>query len=133
MTKLPSLPLPYPTSEAPSCSQPHAIQCGHFPLIQSFLLQLQFPQFSIKEFLTLPHLATASGEVSNYHIDLEPAHTILAQACLGVLLQIRDGVEGCTPEDHLLARYAAEHWTTHAVWLTPYDIDTKPGGNAILF
>ena len=32
----------------------------------------------------------------------------------GVLLQIQDDVEGCTPEDHPLARYAAEHWTTHA-------------------
>ncbi len=75
---------------------------------------VQFSHFSVKEFLTSSRLATASGEVSNYHIDLEPAHTILAQACLGVLLQIQDDVEGCTPDDHLLARYAAEHWTTHA-------------------
>jgi ankyrin repeat protein len=85
-----------------------------------------------------------------YRIDLENAHTILAQACLGVLLQIQDDVEGCTPEDHPLARYAAEHWATHAqfgevssrlrqgmeylfdakkphfmVWLTLCDIDTK--------
>ena len=110
---------------------------------------VQFSHFSVKEFLTSPRLATASGEVSSYFIDLEPAHTILAQACLGVLLQIPDDVEGCTPEDH--ARYAAEHWTTHAqfggvssrlyngmeylfdvnkphfkVWLTQFDIDTKP-------
>jgi Ankyrin repeats (3 copies)/Ankyrin repeat len=117
---------------------------------------VQFSHFSVKEFLTSPRLATASGEVSNYHIDLEPAHTVLAQAGLGVLLQIQDGVEGCTPEDHPLARYAAEHWTTHAqfgevssrlhkgmeylfdankphfkVWLTLYDIDTKPRGDAI--
>jgi ankyrin repeat protein len=110
---------------------------------------VQFSHFSVKEFLTSSRLATASGEVSNYHIDLEPAHTILAQACLGILLRIQDDVEGCTPEDHPLARYAAEHWTTHAqlgevssrlhkgmeylfdankphfkVWLTLYDIDT---------
>jgi hypothetical protein len=75
---------------------------------------VQFSHFSVKEFLTSPHLATATGDVSNYHIDLEPAHTILAQACLGVLLQIEYGVEGRTPEDHPLAGYAAEHWTTHA-------------------
>jgi hypothetical protein len=112
---------------------------------------VQFSHFSVKEFLTSPRLATASGEVSNYRIDLEPAHTILAQASLGVLLQIQEGVEGRTPEDHPLARYAAEHWTTHAqfgkvsshlhkgmdylfdankphfnVWLTLCDIDTKP-------
>jgi hypothetical protein len=110
---------------------------------------VQFSHFSVKEFLTSPRLATASGDVSNYHIDLEPAHTILAQTCLGVLLQMQYGVEGRTPEDHPLAGYAAEHWTTHAqfgevssrlhkgmeylfdankphfkVWLTLYDIDT---------
>jgi ankyrin repeat protein len=109
---------------------------------------VQFSHFSVKEFLTSPRLAIASGEVSNYHIDLEPAHTILAQACLGVLLQTQDDVGGRTPEDHPLARYAAEHWTTHAqfgevssrlpkgmeylfdpgkphfkLWLTVYDID----------
>jgi ankyrin repeat protein len=111
---------------------------------------VQFSHFSVKEFLTSPRLAIASGEVSNYRIDLEPAHTILGQACLGVLLQIQDAVEGCTPEDHPLARYAAEHWTTHArfgevssrlqkgmeylfdakkphfkVWLTLFNIDTR--------
>jgi hypothetical protein len=119
---------------------------------------VQFSHFSVKEFLTSPRLDTASREVSNYHIDLEPAHTVLAQACLGVLLQIQYGVEGCTPEDHPLARYAAKHWTTHAqfgevssrlhngmeylfdankphfkVWLTLYDIDTRPGGDAIFY
>jgi Ankyrin repeats (3 copies) len=110
---------------------------------------VQFSHFSVKEFLTSARLATASGEVSNYHIDLEPAHTILGQACLAVLLEIQNGVEGHTHEDHPLARYAAEHCTTHAqfgealsrlqkgmeylfdadkphfrVWLTLYDMDT---------
>ena len=112
---------------------------------------VQFSHFSVKEFLTSPRLATASGDVSNYHIDLEPAHTILAQACLGVLLQTRGDVEGRTPDNHPLARYAAEHWATHAqfgevssrlhkgmeclfdankphfkAWLAIYDIDTYP-------
>jgi hypothetical protein len=119
---------------------------------------VQFSHFSVKEFLTSSRLTTASGEVSNYHIDSEPAHTILGQACLGVLLQIQVDVEGCTPEDHPLARYAAEHWVTHAqfrevssrlrkgmaylfdankphfkVWLTLYDIDTRPNGNATFY
>ena len=118
---------------------------------------VQFSHFSVKEFLTSPRLATASGEVSNYYIDLEPAHTILAQACLGILLQIQDEVEGWTPDDHPLARYAAEHWTTHAqigevstrlhkgmqnlfdankphfmVWLTLCDIDTYPRNDTSL-
>ena len=119
---------------------------------------VQFSHFSVKEFLTSPRLAIGSGEVSNYHIDLEPAHTILGQACLGVLLQIQDDVEGCTRGDHPLAEYAAEHWATHAqfgevssrlrkgmeylfdankphfkVWLTLYDIDTGPKYGATFY
>ena len=70
---------------------------------------VQFSHFSVKEFLTSSRLATASEEVSNYHINLEPAHVILGQACLGVLLHIQDDVEERTPKDHPLARYAAEH------------------------
>jgi ankyrin repeat protein len=119
---------------------------------------VQFSHFSVKEFLTSSRLATAGGEVSNFHIDLKPAHMILADACLGVLLQTQDDVEGHTPEDHPLARYAAEHWTTHAqfgevssrlqrgmeylfdpdrphfeVWITLYDMDTRPTNDAIFF
>jgi len=117
---------------------------------------VQFSHYSVKEFLTSSRLATTSEEVSKYHIDLEPAHTILAQACLGVLLQIQDDVEGHMPKDHPLARYAAKHWTTHAqfggvssrlqkgmeclfdpgkphfrVWLTLYDIDARTSPGAI--
>ena len=119
---------------------------------------VQFSHFSVKEFLTSPRLATASREVSNYHIDLEHAHTILAQACLGVLLQIQDGfVDRHTRNDHP-ARYAAELWTTHVqfgevsprlhkwmeylfdsrkphfkLWLTLCDIDTAPRGDATFY
>src|SRR5580658_7547196 len=75
---------------------------------------VQFSHFSVKEFLTSSRLVIAGGEVSIFYIDLVLAHMTLAQACLGVLLQIKDDVEGHTPEDHPLARYAAEHWTTHA-------------------
>jgi ankyrin repeat protein len=113
---------------------------------------VQFSHFSVKEFLTSARLAISSGDVSRYHVDLEPAHTILAQACMSVLLQ---------PENHAeengagntspLAGYAAEHWVTHAqfesvssslrkameylfdldkpyfaAWLQLHDIDTHP-------
>ena len=112
---------------------------------------VQFSHFSVKEFLISSRLATSSREVSNYHIELEPAHTVLGQACLGILLQIQDGVEGCTFKDHPLAGYAAKYWMTHAqfgevssrlrkgmeylfdvnkshfkIWLTLCDIDTSP-------
>jgi Ankyrin repeats (3 copies)/Ankyrin repeat len=113
---------------------------------------VQFSHFSVKEFLTSSRLSTASGEISTYRIDLENAHTILAQACLGVLLQTHDEVDtNTTFEDHSLAGYAAKHWATHVqfgevssrsqkgmkylfnpdkphfrAWLTLYDIDTMP-------
>ena len=119
---------------------------------------VQFSHFSVKEFLTSSRLANAtSGEVSNYYIDLKPAHSILAQACLGFLLQIQDGVDGRIHKDHM-AQYAAEHWTTHAqfgevssplhkgmeylfdankphfkVWLALYDIDTLPKDGATFY
>ena len=78
---------------------------------------VQFSHFSVKEYLTSERLATSSGNVSRYHIGLEPAHTILAQACLGVLLQPDDGIEdseNVVGKSSPLAGYAAEHWVTHA-------------------
>ena len=118
---------------------------------------VQFSHFSVKEYLTSERLATSSGEVSRYYIDLEPAHTILAQACLGVLLQPDDGVEENGAEERSpLTGYASRHWVTHAqfervssflrramenlfdadkpyfaAWLQLYDIDTNP--TAVLY
>jgi hypothetical protein len=121
---------------------------------------VQFSHFSVKEFLTSSRLSMASGEVSAYRIDLENAHKILAQACLGVLLQTHDEIDGNTSKDHPLARYAAKNWTTHVqlgdseispllkkgmeylfspdkphfmVWLTLYDIDGIPDERSIFF
>ena len=78
---------------------------------------VQFSHFSVREYLTSTRLANSSGEVSRYHIDLEPAHTILGQACMSILLrsddrdeQSGDGVGNNSP----LSRYAAERWVAHA-------------------
>jgi len=73
---------------------------------------VQFSHFSVKEFLTSNRLACSSGDVSRYHILLSPAHTILAQACLGVLLCLdeHDDDDGAIP----LAGYAARYWVEHA-------------------
>jgi len=83
---------------------------------------VQFSHFSVKEFLTSPRFATSSGGVSRYHIALKPAHTILGQACLGVLLRSDDPLKNGIPETSPLARYAAQHWVTHAQFesLSPY-------------
>jgi ankyrin repeat protein len=114
---------------------------------------VQFSHFSVKEFLTSARLATSSEHAMRYHIALEPAHTILAQACMSILLRSDDrgeqsgtGVGNNSP----LAQYAAEHWAAHAqfehvssylrtsmeslfdldkpyfaAWLELYDIDTR--------
>jgi hypothetical protein len=76
---------------------------------------VQFSHFSVKEFLTSPRLATPNRDVSCYHIDPEPAHFIMAQACVGILLQSDGRFEhtGAGIKSPL-ARYAVEYWVTHA-------------------
>ena len=76
---------------------------------------VQFSHFSVKEFLTSPRLTTPCRDVSRYHIGLEPSHTVMAQACLGVLLRLEDSAkENGTRNSSSLARYAAEYWVAHA-------------------
>ena len=75
---------------------------------------VQFSHFSVKEFLTSDRLASSSEDVSRYHILLEPAHTLLAQACLGILLRLDDTVNAENAKDIPLAEYAARYWVDHA-------------------
>ena len=73
---------------------------------------VQFSHFSVQEFLMSSRLA--SGLFSRYYISLEPAHTIVAQACLSVLLQLDDHINKRSIEKYPLVRYAAQHWVDHA-------------------
>ena len=75
---------------------------------------VQFSHFSVKEFLTADRLVEPIRDASSYHIRLEAAHTILAQACLGVLLRLDDQVDRDNIENFPLAQYAARYWPTHA-------------------
>src|SRR5882757_2291960 len=77
---------------------------------------VQFSHFSVKEFLTADRLAEAIRDLSRYHIELEAAHTILAQACIGVLLRLDDHVDQDNIKEFPLAQYAAEYWPMHAVF-----------------
>jgi ankyrin repeat protein len=77
---------------------------------------VQFSHFSVKEFLTSDRLAVAVGHISFHHILLEPAHTILAQACLGVLLHLDDSPRETLVERFPLAEYSARHWVDHALF-----------------
>ena len=74
---------------------------------------VRFSHSSFREFLTSARLATSSGDVSRYHIDLEHAHMIMAQACLGVLLHPGNHDEEVAIRKRSpLLGYAAEHWVT---------------------
>jgi hypothetical protein len=119
---------------------------------------VQFSHFSVKEYLTSARLATSSQDVSRYHIALKHTHTILAQACVSVLLQLGDHDELDDVEKNApLARYAAQYWVRHAqfedvvscirgveylfdldkpyfaAWRRLYDIDIKPPYEAVFY
>jgi len=79
---------------------------------------VQFSHFSVKEFLTANRLAEPVRDVSRYHIQLDDAHTILAQACLGVILRIDDRINRDNIGNFPLALYAGQYWTTHAQFET---------------
>ncbi|KAH9034385.1 hypothetical protein EDB83DRAFT_2296286 [Lactarius deliciosus] len=72
---------------------------------------VQFSHFSVKEYLTSARLARSDEDVSRFYIDLEAAHTILAQACLGTLLRLDEHADA---KEFPLVEYAARHWVDHA-------------------
>ena len=92
---------------------------------------VQFSHFSVKEFLTSTRLSTSSQDVSHYHVVLGPAHTILAQSCLSILLRQDDFVEdGGVEKGSPLAGYAAEHWVRHAQF---EDVASRINGMEYIF
>ena len=114
---------------------------------------VQFSHFSVKEYLTSSRLAhSPHGEVSQFRIDLEPAHTITAQACLATLLHLDEHAGTGDAKVSPLVKYAAQHWVDHtqfeevssrvregmddlfdsskphfAAWLQEHDIDESWG------
>lgn len=76
---------------------------------------VQFSHLSVKEFLTSGRLATTNIDILRYHhVRLEPAHTIMAQACIGVLLRLEYPMNKVWVKMFPLADYAAKHFTDHA-------------------
>ena len=77
---------------------------------------IQFSHFSVKEYLTSSRLAKTNDIISGrYHISQTPAHTLAAQACLGILLHLdKTVVIRNNIEKYPLAEYAAEYWVGHA-------------------
>jgi ankyrin repeat protein len=76
---------------------------------------VQFSHFSIKEFLMSDRLSASKTDALRYHhIPLEPARTIMAQACLAVLLRLQSNMGSNAINSYPLAKYAAYHLSVHA-------------------
>ena len=115
---------------------------------------VQFSHFSVKEYLASPRLARSpDGDVSRFHLKLEPAHTMMAHACLATLLRSDEHAGNSRIKTSPLVEYAARHWVDHAqfdkvssrvregmdelfdtskrhfaAWVRMHDIDEKPSG-----
>ena len=76
---------------------------------------VQFSHFSVKEYLTSTRLYQKKDPISSrYHVSLPPAHTLVAQACLGILLHLDKDITRDVLPEFPLAEYAAKHWFEHA-------------------
>ena len=76
---------------------------------------VQFSHFSVKEFLTSDRFGEKYNTISTrYHISMTPAHTLVAQTCLGILLHLDENITKATLPGFPLAEYAAKHWFEHA-------------------
>jgi hypothetical protein len=74
---------------------------------------VQFSHFSVTEYLTSDCIANVD-HVSHFHIYPKLAHTLLAKACLGILLHVDYSIDKAKIKDFPLAKYAAKHWVKHA-------------------
>jgi hypothetical protein len=77
--------------------------------------RVQFSHFSVKEYLTSDRLQMSDiGHVWDYHLSLEPAHTLLGRACVAVLLQFDENLDKERVATFPLAKYASVFWVRHA-------------------
>jgi ankyrin repeat protein len=87
---------------------------------------IQFSHFSVKEFLTSIRLAEARDPISRYHVSITSANSLVAQACLGILLHLDKDITNDGLKNFPLAEYAAQHWVDHAR-LENMSINTQAG------
>jgi ankyrin repeat protein len=75
---------------------------------------VQFAHFSVKEYLTSARLVKANDTISHFQVSMTRAHTVIAQACLCVLLHLDEHITRGSLEKFPLAVYAARYWVGHA-------------------
>ena len=80
-------------------------------------ITVHFSHFSVQEFLTSDRLAASTTDgLRSHHIRLGPAHTIMAQACLSILLCLTKPMDLWAIDRYHLAKYAAKHFHDHATF-----------------
>ena len=77
---------------------------------------IQFAHFSVKEYLMSKRLREGNDTISRFHVSMTPAHTMIAHACLGILLHLDENITKHDLKKFPLANYAAEHWVSHALF-----------------
>ena len=76
---------------------------------------IQFSHFTVKEFLTSVRFGEKRDTISGrYHVSMTPAHTVVAQACLGILFYLDRDITKATLPKYPLTGYVTEHWFEHA-------------------
>ena len=75
---------------------------------------VQFAHFSAQEYLMSARLTEAKDTISRFHVTTTIAHTLVARACLGLLLHLDENVTNDSLKNYPLAEYAAEYWVGHA-------------------
>ena len=85
---------------------------------------VQFAHFSAQEYLTSARLAEAKDIISRFHLSTTHAHTVVAQACLGLLLHLDETITKDSLENYPLAKYAARNWEYHA-WTRDSAVSSK--------
>jgi len=70
--------------------------------------------YSVKEYLTSERIQKGPAKI--YSLQENDSNIIIANSCIGYLLQFQDAESFCreTVETHKLAQYSAQFWTYHA-------------------
>jgi len=78
---------------------------------------IQFSHFSVKEFLMSSRFAERCDTISRcYHISMTPAHTLVTQACLGLIMHLDKHITLDILREFPLAEYAAQFWFYHGLF-----------------
>jgi ankyrin repeat protein len=75
---------------------------------------VQFAHFSVREFLISGRLAIPKRDVPSYNVLPEAAHTVMARACLAVLVRLDYSIDEESIKGFPLAKYAGRHFSDHA-------------------